>query len=87
MSSNSALKVNKIVQVVALFTFRIFLLREFSYGIYFNTMFLTLFGSNSEKIKPFKATSVVLEVFVCFTNFFGLWLPLEFFVLLCIFLL
>ena len=72
--------------LVAWFTFRIFRLREFSYGIYFNTMFLTIFGSNSEKIKPFWAISVVLHLFVCFMNFFGLCPLSEFFVLLCIFL-
>ena len=37
------------------------------------------------KIGQFKAKTVVLEVFVCFVNFFGVWFPSRILVLLCIF--
>ena len=47
--------------------------------------FLTMLAPFSLKIGPFKAKTVVLEFFYFFPNFFGLWSPSHFLVLLCIF--
>ena len=61
-------------------------LKQFLYGIYFNTMLLRIFGSNSPKIGSFKTKTGVLQLKVCSCNFFGFKLLSQFFVLLCIFM-
>ena len=66
-------------------TFTVTLLIEKLWCIKINKTFLTTLAPFSLKIRPFKAKTVDLELFVCFTKLFGLWPPSRFSVLLCFF--
>ena len=67
-------------------TFTVTLLIEKLCWIKINKTFLTTLAPFSLKIRPFKAKTVDLELFVCFTKLFGLWPSSQFSVLLCVFL-
>ena len=68
-------------------TFTVTLLIEKLWCIKINKTFLTTLAPFSLKIRPFKAKTVDLELFVCFTKLFGLWPPSRFSVLFLFLLL